>query len=54
LSPNLFNIYSEYLTKETLKKFRDFKIEGQVFNVKYTDDLVLVAKEEMVITGHDK
>jgi len=50
LSPILFNLYSEYLTKEALKEFGDFKIGGQIIhNVKYADDLVLLAKEEKVI-----
>jgi hypothetical protein len=50
LSSILFNIYSEYLTKEALEGFGDFKIGGQVIHtVKYADDLVLLAKEEMVI-----
>jgi hypothetical protein len=36
LSPILFNLYSEYLTKEALEGFGDFKIEGQVIcTVKY-------------------
>jgi hypothetical protein len=43
-SPNLFNLYSEYLTKEALEGFGDFKIGGQVIRtVKYADDVVLLA-----------
>jgi hypothetical protein len=43
---------SEYLTKEALEGFGDFKIGGQVIRtVKYTDDLVLLAKEEKVLQG---
>jgi hypothetical protein len=43
---------SVYLTKEALEGFGDFKIGGQVIrNVKYADDLVLLAKEEMVLQG---
>jgi hypothetical protein len=50
LSPILFNLYSEYLTKEALEGFGGFKIEGKVIRtVKYADDLVLLAKEEMVL-----
>jgi hypothetical protein len=50
LSPILFNLYSECLTKEALEDFGDLKIEGQIINtVKYADDLVLLAKEEMVL-----
>jgi hypothetical protein len=52
LSPILFNLYSEYLTKETLEGFGDCKIGGQVIRtVKYADDLVLLAKEETVLQG---
>jgi hypothetical protein len=48
----LFNLYSEYLTKEALEGFGDFKIAGQVIRtVKYADDLVLLAREETVLQG---
>jgi len=47
LSPILFNLYSECLTKEALEGVGDFKIRGQnIHTVKYADDLVLLAKEE--------
>jgi hypothetical protein len=50
LSPVLFNLYSECLTKEALEGFGDFKISGQIIhNMKYADDLVLLAKEEKVL-----
>jgi hypothetical protein len=50
LSPILFNLYSEYLTKEALEGTGDFKIGGQVIRtVKYADDLVLLAREEKVV-----
>jgi hypothetical protein len=49
-SPILFNLYSEYLTKEALEGLGDFKIGGQIIHtVKYADDLVLLAKEEKVL-----
>jgi hypothetical protein len=52
LSPILFNLYSEYLTKETLEGFGDFKIGEQVIcTVKYADDLVLLPREEKVLQG---
>jgi hypothetical protein len=52
LSLILFNVCSEYLIKEALEGFEDFKIGAQViFTVKYADDLALVAKEEMVLQG---
>ena len=52
LSPILFNLYSECLTKEALEGFEDFKIGGQIINtLKYADDVVLLAKEEKVL--HD-
>jgi len=50
LSPILFNLYSEYLTKEALEVLGDFKIGGQIIHtVKYADDLVLLAKEQKVL-----
>jgi hypothetical protein len=50
LSPVLFNLYSECLTKEALERFGDFKIGGQIIHtVKYVDELVLLAKEEKVL-----
>jgi hypothetical protein len=51
-SPILFNLYSEYLTKEALEGFGEFKIGGQVIHtVKFADDLVLLAREEKVLQG---
>jgi hypothetical protein len=45
-------LYREYLTKEYLEEFEDFKIGEQILcNLKYADDLVLLAKEEMVLQG---
>jgi hypothetical protein len=50
LSPILFNVYSKYLNKETLKMFGDFKVLGQVTHiVKYAGGLVLLAKVEEVL-----
>jgi len=50
LSPILFNLYSECLTKEALEGFGDFKIGGQIIHtVKYADDLLLLAKEVKVL-----
>jgi hypothetical protein len=50
LSPIVFNLYSECLTKEALDGFEDFKIGGQIIHtVKYAGYLVLLAKEEMVL-----
>ena len=50
LSPILFKLYSEYLTKKALEGLRDFKIGRQIIHtVKYADDLVLLAKEEKVL-----
>ena len=46
-----FNLYSQFFTKEALEGFKDFKI-GQVSRmVKYADELVLLAKEEVVLQG---
>ena len=48
LLPILFNLYSECLTKEALEGFGDLKIGGQIIHtVKYADELVLLAKEEI-------
>jgi hypothetical protein len=50
LSPILFNLYSECLTKEALEGFGDFKMGGQIIqSVKYADELVLLGKEEKVL-----
>ena len=47
LSPILFNLYSEYLTKEALDGLGDFKIGGQIIRtVKFADDLAFLANEE--------
>jgi hypothetical protein len=49
LSPILFNLYNECLTKEALEGFGDFKIGGQIIHtVNDADDIVLLAKEEKV------
>ena len=46
LSPILFNLYNEYLTRKALDGLGDFSIGGQIIQtVKYTDDLVIMAKE---------
>jgi hypothetical protein len=43
-------LYSQWLTKEALEGFGDFKIGGQIIHtVKYADDLVLLAKEEKML-----
>jgi hypothetical protein len=48
----LFNLYSEYLTKEALVGFGYSKIRGEALrNVKYTEDLLLLAKEKTVLWG---
>jgi len=45
-------LYGEYLTKEALGNYGDFKTGGQVFRtMKYADELVLLAKEEAVLQG---
>ena len=52
LSPILFNLYSECLTKKALDGLGNFNIGGQIIQtVKYADDLVLIAKEETVLQG---
>ena len=49
LSPIPINLHSEYLTKESLEGFGDFKVGQVICTVKYADDLVLLAKEETVL-----
>jgi len=52
LSPVLFNLYSECLTKEALDRLGDFKVGGQIIQtVKYANDFVLMVKEETVLQG---
>jgi uncharacterized protein YkuJ len=52
LSPILFKLHGEYLKKEALEGFRDFKIGGQVIlTMKYADDVELLAKEKSVLLG---
>ena len=52
LSPILFNLYSECLTKEALDGLGDFNIGGQIIHtLKYADKLVRMAKEETVLQG---
>jgi retron-type reverse transcriptase len=50
LSPILFNLYGECVTKGALEVFGGFKMGGQIMHtVKYADELVLLAKEEKVL-----
>jgi hypothetical protein len=50
LSPSLFKVYSEYLTKEALEWFGDLKIGGQIIRtVKYAGGLLLLDKAETVL-----
>jgi len=52
LSPVLFKLYSECLTKESLDGLGYFNIGGQIIQtVKYADEYVLMAKEETVLQG---
>ena len=52
LSPVLFNLYGECLTKEALDGLGDLNIGGQIIQtVKYAAELVLMAKEETVLQG---
>ena len=49
LSPILFNLYSECLTKDALDGLGDFNMGKIIQTVKYADDIVLMAKEETVL-----
>jgi hypothetical protein len=44
-------LYCEYLIKEVLEGFGGFKIGQVIFNMKYANDLLLLAKEETVLQG---
>lgn len=44
----LFNLHSQYLMEKALEGSGDFEVGGQV---KYTDEVVLLAKEESVLLG---
>jgi len=51
-APSLLNFYNECPTKEDLEGSGDFKILGKVMcTMKYTDGLVLLAKEETGLQG---
>ena len=52
MSPILFILYSECLTREALDGLGDFNIRGQIIQtVKYADDLVRMAEEETILKG---
>ena len=52
LSPILFNLYSECLTKEALDWLGDFNIGRQIIQTaKNAHDFILKAKEETVLQG---
>ena len=49
---NSVQLVQQCLTKEALDGLGDFNVGGQIIQtVKYADDLVLMAKEEMVLQG---
>ena len=49
---NSVQLVKQCLTKEALDGLGDFNVGGQIIQtVKYADDLVLMAKEEMVLQG---
>ena len=48
MSPILFNLNGEYLTKEALAEVGDFKIGGRIINkVRFADDTAIIAQEEL-------
>ena len=51
LPPILFYLSSEYLIKEALESSGNLKIGLLICIVKCADDLVLLAKEEMLLHG---
>ena len=50
MSPILFTSYGEYLTKEAVEGFGDFKIQQVIRTMNYADNLVL-SEEEGVLQG---
>jgi predicted DNA-binding protein (MmcQ/YjbR family) len=44
-------LHNEYLTKEALEGFGDFKIGQVIYTVHYADDTVLMATEEAMLQG---
>ena len=47
MSPILFNLYVEYLMKEALAEFEDFKIEGRIIDkVRFADDTAIIVKTQ--------
>ena len=47
MSPILFNLYWEYLTKEALTEVGDFKIGGRIVNkVRFADNTAIIAKTQ--------
>jgi hypothetical protein len=50
-SPILFYLWSEYLIKEALESSGNLKIGLLICTMKCADDLVLLAKEEMLLHG---
>jgi len=51
LSLILFNLYSEYLTKEAFEEYGNFKIGRVIHTVKYADDLMMPAKAGAALKG---
>jgi hypothetical protein len=51
LSPILFNLLSESLTKEAPEGFGDFNIGQAILTTKYAGSLLLMAKKETVLQG---
>ena len=50
-SPILFTSYSEYLTKEAVEGFGDFKVGQVIRTMKYADKLLLLSKKEAALQG---
>ena len=53
LSPILFNLYTEYLTKDGPEGSGDFKIGQVVRNLKYGDNIVLQGMTESKLKLED-
>ena len=47
MSPILFNLYGEYLTKEILAEVGDFKVGGRLINkVRFVNNTAIIAKTQ--------
>jgi hypothetical protein len=51
VSPILFNLHSDYLTKEAREGFGDFNVGKSILTAKYGGNIMPLAKKEVVLQG---